>query len=109
MTKKTIVFFGDGHLTPNEPLILVKNDSVVCDYSECGMYIAEKHLKYYGGIPRFTRLNKFISSFIGKYDLSEIRVIAYNNGIATFFREHNIRTLKDLAEYFSKILKCSYP
>lgn len=101
----TISFFGDAQLTANEPLIYFPNAKVACDYTDCGRYIASKHLDI--DKPTCTTLPKLISLLSVVYE--RVKVVAWNNGIAHFFRRENIETLQDLADYFSKKLECPYP
>jgi len=106
MEKETAIrFFGDAELTANEPLIYFPNAKVACDFTECGLYIASKHLDT--DKPVYTTLPRLISLLSAVY--STVRVVAWNNGIARFFKRENIKTLEDLANYFSEKLECPYP
>lgn len=101
----TVRFFGDSELSACEPLIYFPNVKVACDYSECGLYIASKHFNV--DKPMYTTLPRLISLLSTIYD--EVKVEAWNNGIARFFEKNNIKTVKDLCSYFSRVLECPYP
>jgi hypothetical protein len=89
-----IIFFGDGELYIYEPLIYFKERGVVCNFSECGSYVAGKQaLKEK---PIIVTLNEIINSVD-----HNSKVEAWNNGIARFFERNNIKTIGDLAKYFN--------
>jgi hypothetical protein len=70
---------------------------VVCDASECGMYVTSKFsTKYKGQL-------KILSEFIKELD-GDIPVEAYNNGIAHFFFENEIHSIRDLKKYFKHLI-----
>jgi hypothetical protein len=86
-----IVFFGDSYLSLNSFLMIFNEEDriVVCDASECGMYVTSKFsTKYEGQL-------KILSELIKELD-GDIPVEAYNNGIAHFFFENEIHSIRDL-------------
>jgi hypothetical protein len=86
-----IVFFGDSYLSLNSFLIIFNEGDriIACDFTECGMYISSKFsTKYEGQL-------KILPEFIKELDGS-IHVEAYNNGIAHFFEENEIHSIRDL-------------
>jgi len=90
-----IRFFGDGaQLTPYQTIIYFPNVKVACDYTECGLYIASKHIDI--DKPIETTLSELVKMFP-----EETAIEAENNGIAQFFQKHNIKTIKDLVTYFN--------
>jgi hypothetical protein len=90
-----IRFFGDStQISTNEPIIYFPSAKVVCDYSECGLYIANKHMSV--DKPMEITLSELVKMFP-----DETVIEAENNGIANFFRINNIKTLKDLITYFN--------
>ena len=89
-----IRFFGDSVLSVNDSIIYFPSAKVVCDYSECGLYIANKHMDIDNPIE--TTLEAVIKMFD-----PETIIEAENNGIARFFERNNIKTLKDLIAYFN--------
>jgi len=95
----TIRFFGDAQLTEKEPLIWFPNAKVACDFSECGQYIAQKHIKA-NYKHTLTTLDSLIKLLTTKFE--RVNVKAENNGISRFFKRNNIKTLRDLTEYFNK-------
>lgn len=105
MKETTIKFFGDSELTANEPLVYFPQAKVACDYSDCGRYIASKHLDV--DKATITTLPRLIELLSVVYET--VRVTAWNNGIAQFFERNRIQTFGDLAQYFSKLLGCPYP
>ena len=88
-----LVFFGDGCLGMgrDEPVIFFPKSRVVCDYSECGLYIASKHLNREK--PARVKLGAVVEQVN-----ANTKVTAWNNGIAIFFAENNIKTVSDLAK-----------
>jgi len=91
-----IMFFGDSNrLYGDDPVFYFSSAGVVCDFSECGNYIAWKH-RMRGYKYSIIRLGELINLLAEKYALDEIRVEAHNNGIAWFFRRNGIKTMKDL-------------
>lgn len=77
-----ILLFGDGKLWLNGiVMVLTKegHDTVICDTSECGGYIANKHVKA-GFTVRRTTLREALRSY------PDHKVEAWNNGIASQLR-----------------------
>jgi len=107
MEKIKLLFFGDSELSAKEPIIYFPINKVVCDYSDCGLYVASKYAEKHK--PIYTNLQKLIKVLSDFYDTETIELFAYNNGIAKFFNENNLKTLNDLINYFSKLLNCKYP
>ena len=87
-------FFGDSReLRLEDPVLVFVEEGVVCDFTECGAYIASKHVAH-GHKPLEVPLKEVFNLF----DLAT-PVHAENNGIAHLFEEYNIRTLQDLLVY----------
>ena len=95
----TIRFFGDAELTEKEPLIWFPNAKVACDYTECGLYIAQKHIMA-NYKHTLTALDALIRLLTAKFE--RVNVKAENNGISRFLKRNNIKTLRDLARYFNQ-------
>jgi hypothetical protein len=93
MMRGKVLFFGDSRrLYADEPVIVAKKDGyiVVCDLTECGVYIASK-LHAWGCALEKALLESVLN---GIPDNAEVE--AWNNGIAQWFREAKIRTIGDL-------------
>jgi hypothetical protein len=94
---RKLTFFGDSELRPSHPVMVFDHGeygACVCDWTECGMYIASKHLRNGDKLVEVT-----VEELFKMFPL-DIEVEAWNNGIAWFFRRNNIKTLKDLYAYF---------
>jgi hypothetical protein len=88
-----IWFFGDSQLYMDTPVIWFSDEHVVCDYSECGLYIASKHMDNGNSFVEIT-----LKELFDKYELWT-PITAENNGIAKQFIENNIMSLQDLLVY----------
>jgi hypothetical protein len=102
-----IKFFGDGELSAENPIIYFPKNKVICNFSECGLYITSKYITIEK--PKYTNLKRIVKLLSKIYNADNVELYADNNGIAKFFEKNNIKTLKDLISYFSKILNCKYP
>lgn len=86
-----VVFVGDSHeLRVNDPVVVFENLRVVCDYSEAGMWASS--------------LAKEVGKAMKLADALELfgddnEVVAWECMIARFFKENNIRTIKDLKRF----------
>ena len=86
----TLTFFGDAYgFSLTENVLYFPRNKVVCDFTECGMYIANKHAKHEK--PQEINIMQLL------YRLPwDTKVKAHNNGIARFFEDHDIKTVRDL-------------
>ena len=89
--------FGDGQLWLDEPVfVLTKNKDdypVICDASECGMYIASKHAKAGFSVKRAT-LKEVLDTY------ADYEVEAWNNLIARQLKDLGVvkKTAKELMQ-----------
>jgi len=89
--------FGDGSLWLEEPVfVLTRNkddDPIICDTSECGMYIASKHAKA-GFLAKRVTLREALETY-ADYDIE-----AWNNLIARQLKDLSImkKTAKELLQ-----------
>ena len=88
--------FGDGELWLDEVIFVLtngKDDPVICDASECGLYIAFKHVKA-GFSIKHTNLREALETY------ADHRVEAWNNLIARQLRSMKVmnKTAKDLIQ-----------
>jgi hypothetical protein len=98
---KKVTFYGDSYeLKPHHPvMVFIKGEyATVCDWSECGMYVAGGCIKD-GERPVEVKVEELFRMFP-----LDVEVDAWNNGIACFFRRNNIKTLRDLYEHFLSLL-----
>jgi len=91
-----IVFYGDSELYLEQPLISFEYSDriVMCDFTECGLWVASGLSK-----DRVYRV-KPLSEYLSEYD-ENLPIESENCGIARFFKENKIKTLKDLKNHFS--------
>jgi len=85
------LLFGDVEPRDYEPVLVfhTKDQIIVCDFSECGMHVAMKHVKS-GLHPSRMKLIEILSQY------PEYPIEAWNNIKARYIRKHNIKTAKDL-------------
>jgi len=85
-----IRFFGDSELNANDIVMWFFESHEVCDFSECGLYIASKRIEN-GEKFREIRLKDLLEFY--EYWTP---VFADGDRIAIFFRENDIKTLQEL-------------
>ena len=79
---RRLLMFGDGQLRLDEVVFILArdgNDPVVCDASECGMYIASKHVRDGFSVKRAT-LREALEAY------ADYEIEAWNNAIARQIR-----------------------
>jgi len=94
---KKLTFFGDSELRPSHPVLVFEHGeyACICDWTECGMYVASKHLRDGDAF-----IEVAVEDLFRMFPL-DVEVEAWNNGIHHFFERNNIRTLGDLRAYFA--------
>ena len=98
--KPTIAFFGDSReLYGSMNVIYFAKDRTVCDYTECGIYVASKVALREK--PKIMTLKQLIEVLREEY--GNVNVKAWNNGFAITFRERNIKTLSDLEKAIKEV------
>ena len=91
---KKLFMFGDGELWLDERVIVLTKDGydpVICDYSECGCYIAHKH-----ALAGFTASSTTLREALRRFNDHSIE--AWNNGIARHLRRLGVKTTRELLE-----------
>jgi hypothetical protein len=83
-------FYGDSELRLDDPVIWFPDEHVICDYTECGLYIAGKHVS-----AGYKPVEIILKDIFDKYELYT-PVHAEGNRIAQQFREYKIEILWDL-------------
>ena len=91
MGVEPIYFYGDAEPFPEEVVIHFPTERVVCDYTECGMYIASKHVR----IRKVKGVRTTLKDLLNTLE-DETPVEAWNNGIVAYFRRYRIKTVGDL-------------
>ena len=89
--------FGDGQLWLDEVVFVLSRDKdddpVICDASECGMYIASKHVKA-GFLAKHVTLREALETY------ADYEIEAWNNLIARQLKDLGVmnKTAKDLIQ-----------
>jgi len=89
--------FGDGQLWLDETVFVLTKDKdedpVICDASECGMYIASKHAKA-GFLAKRVTLREALETY------ADYEIEAWNNLIARQLKTLGVmkKTAKDLLQ-----------
>jgi len=94
---RRLLMFGDGQLWLDEVVFVLTRDEgddpVICDASECGMYMASKHVKAGFRVKRAT-LKEVLDTY------ADYEVEAWNNLIARQLKDLGVmkKTAKELMQ-----------
>ena len=94
--RRAVWLYGDGPLAPGTPVLFFEEAGVVCDFSECGTYIASKFMAHGDELPTLAILRDVVRQLEKLYRAEEVEVRAYNNGIAVRLASLGVKTLADL-------------
>jgi hypothetical protein len=90
LSASKLTFYGDGHPYLYEPVMWFPKQHIVCDYSECGLWVSSGWFEIGEECIR-TWLKEVLKNYS-----PETEVHAEANCKANFFRRNNIKTVKDL-------------
>ena len=96
MDRKVVWFYGDGAIHPERPVLFFEESLVICDFSECGFYIASKMAIFGGEQPIYATLKDVLRQLEKLHDPETTEVKASNNGIAVKLQTMKVKTLADL-------------
>ena len=96
MERKAVWLYGDGPLAAETPVLFFEEAGVICDFSECGTYMASKYMIHGDELPVLATLKDVARQLEKLHEAGSLEIKASNNGIAVRLEKHGVKTLKDL-------------